>query len=153
MSHIRPSGVARSMVAPAPVADGCVFCQIVSRRAPSHIVAEDPKTLTFLDLFPITRGHLLVIPKPHVDRITELPVGDYPDLLNAVAQACRRVERLSNHYNVSINQGSLAGQIVFHLHVHVIPRYEDTAPAWTKPRGRLSDTDATDVMRTLGSAG
>ena len=68
----------------------------------------------------------------------------------AVARACRQVEHLSSHYNVSINQGSLAGQIVFHLHVHVIPRYEDTAPAWTKPRGRLHDSDASAVLRTLG---
>ncbi len=135
---------------PAPD-PGCVFCDIVARRAPAHIIHEDAKTLTFLDLFPITRGHLLVIPRAHVDRITDLPTADYPDLLRAVSRACRQVERLSTHYNVSINQGSLSGQIVFHLHVHVIPRYEDTAPAWTKPRNRLDDAEATHVLRTLGT--
>jgi len=132
-------------------ADPCIFCEIVARRAPAHIVHEDAKTLAFLDLFPITRGHLLVIPKAHVDRITDLPVADHPDLMRAVARACRQVERLSSHYNVSINQGSLAGQIVFHLHVHVIPRYEDTAPAWTKPRGRLQATEASTVLQALGA--
>jgi histidine triad (HIT) family protein len=134
-----------------PSGDRCIFCEIVARRAPAHIVSEGAKTLTFLDLFPITRGHLLIIPKAHVDRITDLPSSDYPELLGAVSQACRQVEHLSTHYNVSINQGSLAGQIVFHLHVHVIPRYEDTAPAWTKPRGRLGDQDATAVLQTLGA--
>ena len=127
----------------------CIFCEIVARRAPAHIVHEDAKTLAFLDLFPITRGHLLVIPKAHVDRITDLPVEDHPDLMRAISRACRQVERLSSHYNVSINQGSLAGQIVFHLHVHVIPRYEDTAPSWTKPRNRLRDADAVSVLGTL----
>lgn len=136
-------------MADPPRADPCIFCDIVARRAPAHIVHEDAKTMAFLDLFPITRGHLLVIPKEHVDRITDLPVADHPELMRAIAQACRQVERLSNHYNVSINQGSLAGQIVFHLHVHVIPRYEDTAPSWTKPRNRLADPEAATVLRAL----
>jgi histidine triad (HIT) family protein len=136
--------------APA-LTERCVFCDIVARRAPAHIVHEDAKTLTFLDLFPITRGHLLVVPRAHVDRITDLPAEDHADLMAAIQRACRQVEHLSTHYNVSINQGSLAGQIVFHLHVHVIPRYEDTAPAWTKPRGRLEEPDALRVLRSLRS--
>jgi histidine triad (HIT) family protein len=130
--------------------DRCIFCEIVARRAQSHIVYEDEKTLAFLDLFPVTRGHVLVVPKQHVDRLTDLPESEYAGFLRALARVCRRVDRLSDHYNVSLNQGSLAGQIVFHMHFHVIPRYGEGTPQWGRPRGRLSDEDAQRLIATLG---
>lgn len=133
-----------------PAVDGCIFCQIVSRRTPSFVVYEDDATLAFLDLFPVTRGHVLVVPKTHVDRLTDLPPGAYPGYLRAVTEVCRRVERLSSHYNVSMNQGELAGQIIFHMHFHVIPRYaEGTPPNWGRPRTRLDDADARSLIATL----
>lgn len=129
----------------------CIFCEIVARRAQSHVVYEDEQTLAFLDLFPVTRGHVLVVPKRHVDRLTDLPEADYEGFLRALTRVCRRVDRLSDHYNVSLNQGSLAGQIVFHMHFHVIPRYGEGTPQWGRPRGRLSDEDAHRLVATLGA--
>jgi|SRR5580658_2116589 histidine triad (HIT) family protein len=131
--------------------DRCIFCEIVARRAQSHIVYEDDQTLAFLDLFPVTRGHVLVVPKRHVDRLTDLPESDYTGFLKALTWVCRRVERLSDHYNVSLNQGSLAGQIVFHMHFHVIPRYGEGTPQWGRPRGRLADHDAERLVAILGT--
>jgi histidine triad (HIT) family protein len=133
-------------------ADRCIFCDIVARRAESHIVYEDDHTLAFLDLFPVTRGHVLVVPKRHIDRLTDLPESDYAAFLKALATVCRRVDRLSDHYNVSLNQGSLAGQIVFHMHFHVIPRYGEGTPQWGRPRGQLSDDDARRLVAALGAA-
>ena len=106
----------------------------------------DEKTLAFLDLFPLTRGHLLIVPRRHVDRLTDLPEEDYPALLRAMATVCRKAERFSSHYNVSMNQGTLAGQIVFHLHVHVIPRYEGDNAFGRRPRERLTDGDAQAIL-------
>jgi histidine triad (HIT) family protein len=131
--------------------DHCIFCEIIARRAQSHVVYEDDRTLAFLDLFPVTRGHVLVVPKKHVDRLTDLPESEYAGFLRALAKVCRRVDRLSDHYNVSLNQGSLAGQIVFHMHFHVIPRYGEGTPQWGRPRGRLSDDDAAKLVATLGA--
>jgi histidine triad (HIT) family protein len=131
--------------------DRCIFCEIVARRAQSHVVYEDDRTLAFLDLFPVTRGHVLVVPKKHVDRLTDLPESEYAGFLRALANVCRRVDRLSDHYNVSLNQGSLAGQIVFHMHFHVIPRYGEGTPQWGRPRGRLADDDARSLVATLGA--
>lgn len=129
----------------------CVFCQIVRRETPAHILYEDSDTIAFLDLFPLSRGHSLVIPKRHWDRITELPPDQYPRLFAALAEVCRRVERLTYHYNVGINQGSLAGQIVFHLHFHVIPRYEnDGTFQGPRRRERLGNAEALRVLRDLG---
>jgi histidine triad (HIT) family protein len=127
----------------------CVFCDIAARRSPAHRVYEDADSMAFLDLFPFTRGHLLVVPKQHVDRLVDLPPSEYAGLMGALAAACRRVERLTPHYNIASNQGELAGQIVFHLHFHVIPRYGGPNPFHDKPRGRLDDGEAQELLGAL----
>lgn len=134
-----------------PPAD-CVFCGIVARRIPSYIVYEDAECLAFLDLFPWTRGHLLVVPKGHVDRLKDLDPTLHSALLGAVAELCRRVERLAPDCNVALNQGAGAGQIVFHLHVHIIPRYGGDQPFAAPHRPRLVESDALELVRTLASA-
>ena len=144
--------MAAPMARPAAEAHDCIFCQIVHRSANATVVYEDAENLAFLDLFPVTRGHLLVVPKRHVDRLVDLPETAYAGFLRAVATVCRRVESLSTHYNVSMNQGELAGQIVFHLHVHVIPRYGEGTPQWSRPRERLRDEEARHLAGLLGAA-
>lgn len=133
----------------APDGGACIFCEIVARRSPAYVVYEDATTIAFLDLFPFTRGHLLVIPKRHVDRLTDLPVNEYTPFLTALAHVCKRMDRLSTHYNVALNQGSLAGQIVFHLHFHIIPRYDGPNPFGASPRERLTEASAHSVMADL----
>ncbi|MCI4358453.1 MAG: HIT family protein [Thermoplasmata archaeon] len=137
-----------------PPADevGCPFCEIVHRRSPAHTFYEDDEVMAFLDLFPYTRGHALVVPKRHVDRLTDLPEEEYREFLRGLANVCRRMDRLSQHYNVALNQGSRAGQVVFHLHVHVIPRYGEENPFATRPRARLDDVDARALLGVLGTA-
>lgn len=112
------------------------------------MVWEDETSLAFLDIFPLSPGHLLVVPKRHVDRLTDLPEESYAPLLRGITTACRRVERLSRDYNVGMNQGALAGQIVFHLHFHVIPRYEG-GRAFPKERVRLDPAEAGRLTRVL----
>jgi histidine triad (HIT) family protein len=133
----------------APVANECPFCRIVRRDSPAHIVYEDDRNLAFLDLFPYTRGHLLVVPKPHFVRLLDLPEAARGSYLSALATVCQRVERLSAHYNISFNQGALAGQVVFHLHAHVIPRYDGPNPFQVPRRERLQESVAAEVMEVL----
>jgi len=142
----------RPMGGGSPADAACIFCRIIARDAPAHVVYEDDRTLAFLDAFPVTRGHVLVVPKRHVDRLLELPEDEYGGFLKAVARVCQRVERLSTHYNVSLNQGELAGQIVFHLHFHVIPRYGEGTPQWGRPRNALKDDDARDLLGSLSAS-
>jgi histidine triad (HIT) family protein len=137
------------MAASPPAPGACIFCEIVARRADSHVIYEDEAVLAFLDLFPVTRGHVLVVPKHHVDRLLDLPEAEAPAFLRALNRVCRRIERLSQHYNVSLNQGALAGQIVFHMHFHVIPRYGEGNPQWGRPRQRLEDADAKVLVGIL----
>jgi histidine triad (HIT) family protein len=138
------------MATPVGRPPACLFCEIVAGRAPAHKVYEDKDTLAFLDLFPITRGHTLVIPKRHVDRLTELREEEYEDLFRTVVGVCRRIERLTPDYNVAVNQGKLAGQIVFHLHFHIIPRYNTAGPFATTPRTRIRDEEVRAVLADLG---
>jgi len=93
----------------------CVFCEIVARRTPATIVAEWPGALAIQPLNPVTRGHLLVIPRQHVADALEDPSVTAATFLCAALIADRPV-------NLITSAGSVATQTVFHLHVHVVPR-------------------------------
>jgi histidine triad (HIT) family protein len=103
----------------------CLFCKIVAGELPATRVAEDERTLTFMDINPATRGHALVIPKAHARDLHEIDPAD----LAACAQAAQRVagrarEALgADGVNVLNSCGEAAWQTVFHFHMHVIPRY------------------------------
>jgi len=130
----------------------CIFCEIAAGRAPAHIVYQDLSTVAFLDLFPYTRGHLLVIPKRHGARLTDLPFDDQIALVRTLDEICHRIERLTSDYHVSLNAGAKAGQVVFHLHLHVIPRYTEENPFLGPGRVRLSDDDAKQLLRELAGS-
>ncbi|MCS6936292.1 MAG: HIT family protein [Candidatus Bipolaricaulota bacterium] len=105
----------------------CIFCQIVRGERSAYKVYEDSDTLAFLDIFPLVEGHTLVIPKAHCERLQDL----HPDLTAKVAHAVRAVtEKLEKALGapattIGINNGKAAGQVVPHLHIHILPRYEN----------------------------
>ncbi|NNN17008.1 MAG: HIT domain-containing protein [Thermoplasmata archaeon] len=132
-----------------PSAEPCIFCDIVAHRAPAYLVYEDAEAIAFLDIFPFTRGHLLVVPRHHVPRLTDLAPEEHAPYIRALATICRRAERLSPDYNVTLNQGAAAGQIVFHLHFHVIPRYGEANPFTPSARRRLSEEEARALVAEL----
>lgn len=103
----------------------CIFCAIVAGEAPAAVVHDDERTLAFMDIAPLTPGHALVVPKRHADDIL---VAD-PDDVAAVARTAQRVARAAKDafaadgINLLQTNGRVAMQTVFHLHVHVLPRY------------------------------
>jgi histidine triad (HIT) family protein len=103
----------------------CLFCKIVAGDIPAQIVDQDDRTVAFMDINPATRGHALVVPRRHAANLLEVE----PDELAATAVAAQRlarrvVERLgAEGVNLLNSCGSVAWQTVFHLHIHVIPRY------------------------------
>ncbi len=105
----------------------CVFCRILKGELPKHEVADRERCVAFLDINPATRGHTLVVPKRHVERLSELSEDEAAEVLRLageVAEAC--VSRLgAAGVNFWINQGKVAGQVVPHLHLHVVPRYAE----------------------------
>lgn len=135
----------------SPAAAPCIFCDIVGRRAPAYLVYEDATTVAFLDLFPFTRGHLLVIPKRHGARLTDLPFEDQTALIRTLDEMCRRAERLTADYNVALNAGAAAGQVVFHAHFHVIPRYGEPNPFHPRARTRIEEAEAKALVEELSA--
>jgi histidine triad (HIT) family protein len=105
----------------------CIFCKIVAGELPGTIVAEDERTVAFMDINPATRGHALVVPRRHTPDLGAID----PDDLAAVAAAAQRLatrarERLgADGINLMNSWGADAWQTVFHFHLHVIPRYAD----------------------------
>jgi histidine triad (HIT) family protein len=107
--------------------DDCIFCKIVAGDLPATIVAQDERTVSFMDINPATRGHALVIPRRHARDLLSVEAEDLKAVsLAAQALARRMSERLGAAGVNTINScGAAAWQTVFHYHVHVIPRYED----------------------------
>ncbi len=105
--------------------------------------------MAFLDIFPFTRGHFLVISKHHAARITDLPEPEQFALIRTLDRMCRRVGRLAPDYNVALNAGAAAGQIVFHVHFHVIPRYGEANPFHPRSRVPLDASEAEAVASVL----
>ncbi len=135
-----------------PPAGPCVFCEIAAHRSPAYVIYEDAETMAFLDIFPFTRGHFLVIPKSHHERLTDLAEPDQHALLRTLDQMLRRVRRLTPDYNLALNAGLAAGQIVFHVHFHVIPRYGEANPFQARHRVPIERREAHAVVGELGSS-
>ena len=106
----------------------CVFCKIVRGEIPSHSVYEDDRVKAFVDIGPVSRGHTLVIPKAHAERLEELDAEDGAAIGRVLPKVGAAVLRASGakDYNVLQNNGEAAGQAVFHVHFHVIPRHSGT---------------------------
>ncbi len=101
----------------------CVFCQIIRRKAPASIVYEDEQVAAFLSNRPVNEGHTLVVPKKHYVNIYEIPEDEAAYLFKIVKRVAQAVSEATGSDAIRIvqNNGADAGQVIFHLHVHVIP--------------------------------
>ena len=103
----------------------CIFCKIVEEKIPSRKITETEKSLAFLDAFPLTKGHTLVIPKKHYVKIEEMSKEDNSDLFEVVRILAGKMKHLAPSSLVAIHNGKESGQEVPHVHVHIIPRNID----------------------------
>ena len=105
----------------------CLFCKIVAGSIPCTKVYEDAHVLSFLDIGPISPGHTLLVPKKHYGAIMEMPAGEVAALFEPVAALAAAVKAAvgAEGINVLQNNGPTAGQVVPHLHIHLIPRWPD----------------------------
>ncbi|KAB1197502.1 MULTISPECIES: HIT family protein [Haloferax] len=136
----------------------CIFCAIASRDIHGRIVHETEHSLAFLDVNPLAPGHTLVVPKDHYARLDDMPDEISADLFGAVDELVPRVEDAvdADASNVGINNGPAAGQEVEHVHVHIVPRFEDDggspihAVAGDVPD--LSDDELDDIEAAISQA-
>ena len=100
----------------------CIFCKIAKKEIPSRIITETDKSIAFLDVFPLSRGHTLVIPKCHYEKVQDMTDIDNIDLFNTVHKVISKVDKLTGATLLAIHNGKGSGQEIPHVHVHLIPR-------------------------------
>lgn len=105
----------------------CLFCNIVNKEIPAELIYEDDAVVAFLDIHPAAPGHTLVLPRLHVPTILELPHEACGEVFYGVQQVTTLLYRTlqSQGFTIGINHGSISGQTVDHLHIHIIPRSAD----------------------------
>ena len=102
----------------------CVFCDIINKATPAYILYEDSDYIAFLDKYPISIGHTLVLPKAHFERVNNMSQRGFCDLYSRVHALNQLItSKLSaTASHISINDGAAANQLIPHVHVHIIPR-------------------------------
>ena len=103
----------------------CIFCKIISREIPTKILSESSNSISFLDAFPLAKGHVLVIPKNHHQKIQDMSKEENTDLFSLVHQMISKVDSLYGSTLLAVHNGKDAGQEVPHVHVHLVPRRKD----------------------------
>ncbi|MCC6551020.1 MAG: HIT family protein [Ignavibacteriaceae bacterium] len=114
----------------------CIFCQIIERNAPAEILYETDTVISFLDILPVNFGHTLVVPKGHFRDLTEVPQEIIGDLFSIVKRLSPVIIGAvqAEGFNIIGNNGSAAGQTVFHCHIHIIPRYHEDKTRFRRPQ-------------------
>ena len=123
------------------MSEPCAFCDIVQKEAPASIVYEDEKVIAFMSIRPINIGHTLVVPKKHYENIYEIPEDEVAHLYTVVKKIAYAVQKAVNAEGIRIVQNNCeaAGQVVFHMHVHIIPMNKDHS--WMQ-HAQMRDADA-----------
>jgi histidine triad (HIT) family protein len=138
----------------------CVFCDIAAGRAEASVVYEDDTVVAFMDTSPVTRGHLLVVPRAHAGGFEDLGDLDGARVWSTgrdLARALRRSSLRCDGINMLVCDGIAAYQTVFHFHLHVIPRYTEdgwmqlTAVPPEQERSRL-DVDAREIRSAIAQS-
>lgn len=105
----------------------CIFCKIVDGELPCSKIFENDACLAFLDIAPVNAGHALVLPKAHHARVWDLPADQGGELMNAISKVSKAVMDATGAAGVNVMQNNeeAAGQLVHHVHFHIIPRFDD----------------------------
>ena len=122
----------------------CIFCKIINGEIPAVKVLDEEPVLAFMDINPASRGHMLVIPKRHAESIFEISEGDLAIVIKEVKRCARAVKEALKAEGVTVLQlnGRASGQVVPHLHIHIMPRWENdglTVSSWEMKPGDMEE--------------
>ena len=106
--------------------EDCIFCKIANGKIPAAKVYEDDNVISFLDIMPANKGHCLVVPKKHFETLLDIPDDDLKNLIIATKKIAKALSLSigNGSYNLIMNNGKVAGQLVAHAHIHIIPRFK-----------------------------
>ena len=132
--------------------EDCIFCQIINRKIPARIIHENEVLLAILDIFPISEGHTIVIPKEHYATLKDVPNNILGIIFNNVKEICELIyNRLEiDGYNILQNNFEAAGQVIKHFHVHIIPRIRnDRKLTINVPKKQATDEELDILLEQL----
>ncbi len=130
----------------------CVFCGIINKSATAYIIYEDEDYIAFLDKYPISLGHTLVLPKKHFERVNDLTQREFCALYARVHALNRQITSKlgATASHISINDGAAANQLIPHVHVHIIPRSQNDNAGFTA-RKLLRQDQMEEVRKKLAT--
>lgn len=129
----------------------CVFCKIINKQSSAHIVYEDEQVISFLDIDPIHEGHVLIVPKQHVDSIDRLSGETLSDIMGVAKKMVVALKDIYGNEGYSIMQNGGKYCDFGHAHFHVFPRYDNDGFGWTYPEeeSEYSERVAERLRRSL----
>ena len=131
----------------------CIFCKIISGEIPANILKVTSSSISFLDAFPLAKGHVLVIPKNHHSKIQDMSLEENTDLFSLVHSMISKVDSITGSTLVAIHNGIDAGQEIPHVHVHLVPRSKDDSAgaihSMFNTALKLSDSEMNDLHDKL----
>lgn len=120
----------------------CIFCDIIEKKLPAHVVLEDDVAVAFLDTKPLFVGHVLVVPRAHVVTLPELPVADVGPFFERVQSIARAMPNALGSQGTFVAMNNIVSQSVAHLHCHVVPRTKgDGLKGFFWPRSKYASDD------------
>jgi len=130
----------------------CLFCDIMDGKKVGHFLYEDDSHIAFLDRYPIDVGHSLVLPRKHHEKITDMTPKDVGTIFALVPKIAKAILEATgaDAFSIGQNNGLAAKQIVPHVHIHIIPRYNSKGTVWTK-RQISNDNELSDLAKKIRS--
>lgn len=131
--------------------DSCIFCKIAGGEIPSATIYEDENVRVILDIAPAAKGHAILLPKYHAANIFELPEEIAARIFAVVPKVARAIrdELGCDGMNIVQNNGEAAGQTVFHLHIHFLPRWKDDTVQVTWKQGSYAEGEAAELAKRI----
>ena len=128
----------------------CLFCDILDGKRTGHFLYEDESHVAFLDKYPIDVGHSLIVPKKHHEKITDMTPEDVGNAFALVPKIAKAILDATgaDAFSLGQNNGRAAKQIIPHVHIHIIPRYNDKGTVWTK-RQISNDDDLSELAKKI----
>ena len=130
----------------------CIFCDIINGKLPCHLIHKDDNHIVILDRYPIDVGHSLIITKKPYEKLTDMNVGEIMDLFSKIPKIINAIIKATkaDGFSIAQNNGKAAKQIIPHVHVHIIPRYNATETLWTQ-RKLMGDVELNKLVQKIRS--
>ena len=128
----------------------CIFCDMIEGKLSFNMIYEDNDCLVILDKYPIDNGHSLIITKKHFEKITDMNTDDVSGLFSKIPKIANAIIKATNAdaFSIAQNNGKAAKQIIPHVHIHIIPRYDATGTLWTK-RKIMNDDELSELAKKI----